>query len=202
MSIVEHWFPVLKHVSQPQLLLRHCRIRKELSCEGLGIGDYCTFTIFHFSTFLQKQKRCMKMHCQNNDYEKCRERYFWIPTSKGKVIYSTTVFWFVLFWFSKGHQRQKRKGLILLLPPIRIWIFFPNLWVVIKEKNKKIFFRLWFCKLYQTGAPLCYFLPSVPAENFFNHWIYWFTEPITLVPGCFSILENTPFVCNVILAIC
>lgn len=62
-------------------------------------------------------------------------------------------------------------------------------------------FRLWFCKLFQLGAPLHYILPSVPAENLFYHWIYWFTEPITLVPGCFSILENTLFLCNVILAI-
>lgn len=153
------------------LLLRHCRIRKELSCEALGKGDYFPFTTFRFSAFLQKQKGRMKMHGQNNGYEKGMERYFWLPASQGKVIRSEITaqlgFGF-FFFFGEGGQRQERKGLMLLLPGTRVWIFFLNLWVAIEGRSKRWFFRLWFCKLFQLRAPLHYILPSVPAENFLS----------------------------------
>lgn len=63
-------------------------------------------------------------------------------------------------------------------------------------------FILWFSELFQLSAPLCYILPSVTAENLFYHWIYCFTGPITLVPGCFSIAENTSLQSSVTLTIC
>lgn len=66
---------------------------------------------------------------------------------------------------------------------------------------RKMIFILWFFELFQLSALLCYVFSSVLAENLFSHWIYWFTGPITLVPGCFSIAENTSLWSIVILTI-
>lgn len=78
---------------------------------------------------------------------------------------------------------------------------FPELLSWYWRKTQKMIFILWFFDLFQLSALLCYVFPSVPAENLFSHWIYWFIGSIPLVPGYFSIAKNTLLQSTAILTI-